>query len=64
MVLAGEGTVDKLADGGGVTQVVHDYDQWDVSSAGLPVNLIGQVGQVQLKVLRAKRKNEKCHQLC
>lgn len=54
MVLAGEGPVDQLADGACFTQVVQQDHQGDVPGACLPVYLVGQVGEIQLQILKLK----------
>ena len=51
VVFAGEGPVDKLADGSGIMYIIQDNHQWNFSGAGFPVNLIGQIGQAELEIL-------------
>lgn len=51
VIFAGEGPVDKLADGSGIMYIIQDNHQWDFSCAGFPIDLIGQVGQVELEIL-------------
>lgn len=48
VVLAGECTIDKLTDGARLTEVIQEDHQRHVRRARLPVDLVGQVGQVQL----------------
>lgn len=52
VVLAGEGPIDQLADGACFTQVVQQDHQGDVPSPCAAVYLVGQVGEVQLQVLK------------
>lgn len=52
VVLAGERAIDKLADGARLAEVVQEDHQWHVCRACLPVDLVGQVGEVQLQVLQ------------
>lgn len=61
MIFAGERPVHQLADGDGVVDVVQDDDQRYLRRAGLPVDLIGQVGQVQLQVLTRRNKEPKTY---
>lgn len=56
MVFAGKGTIDQLTDGHSIAYVIQQDNQWDVSCGGLPIYLIGQVGQVQLKILEKRKK--------
>lgn len=51
VVLAGERPVDELADGARLTEVIQQDHQRHIGRARLPVDLVGQVGQVQLKIL-------------
>lgn len=55
MIFAGQGTIDQISDGGRITDIIQDNDQGNVLSATITVNLIGQIGQVQLEVLRERR---------
>lgn len=48
VVLAGERAVDELADGACLAEIVQEDHQWHICCARLPVDLVGQVGQVQL----------------
>lgn len=48
VVLAGECTVDELADGACLAEVIQEDHQRHIRRARLPVNLVGEVGQVQL----------------
>lgn len=52
VVLAGEGPIDQLADGACFTQVVQQDHQGDVPGSRLSVYLVGQVGQIQLQILK------------
>lgn len=48
VVLAGERAIDEFADGARLAEVVQEDHQRHVRRARLPVDLVGQVGQVQL----------------
>ena len=54
MILAGQRSVDQLTNGCCVADVIDDNGQWHLSAA-LSVNLIGQVGQIQLQLLSKQR---------
>lgn len=54
MIFAGQRTIDQIGDGGPITDIIQDNDQWNVLSATITVNLIGQIRQVQLEVLRER----------
>lgn len=52
VVLAGQGPIDQLADGACLTQVIQQDHQGDIPSSCFPVYLVGQVGEIQLQVLK------------
>lgn len=52
VVLAGQRAIDELADGARLAEVVQEDHQRHVCRARLPVDLVGQVGEVQLQVLQ------------
>lgn len=52
VVLAGERAIDELTDGARLAEVVQEDHQRYVCCARLPVDLVGQVGEVQLQVLQ------------
>lgn len=52
VIFASESTVDQLTDGSRVVNIVQDDDQRYVRRADVPVDLIGQVGQIELQILR------------
>lgn len=52
VVLAGECTVDELTDGTRLAEVIQEDHQRHVRCARLPVDLVGQVGEIQLQVLQ------------
>ncbi len=35
--------------------IIQDNNQWDLSCAALPIDLIGQIGQIELKVLLGEK---------
>lgn len=55
VVLAGEGPIDQLTDGACFTQVIQQDHQWDVPDSCFPVYLVGQVGEIQLQILKQKK---------
>lgn len=55
MIFAGQCTIDQVSDGRSVTDIIQDNDQWNVLSATISVNLIGQIRQVQLQVLKEEK---------
>lgn len=52
VVLAGESPIDQLTDGTCFTQVIQQDHQGDIPNSCLPVYLVGQVGEIQLQILR------------
>ena len=61
MIFAGERPVHQLTDGDRVVHVIQDDHQGYLRCARLPVDLIGQVRQVELQVLIRTRKKPKTY---
>lgn len=52
VVLAGESPIDQLTDGACFTQVIQQDHQWDIPNSCFPVYLVGQVGEIELQILK------------
>lgn len=54
VIFAGKSTVDEFADGCRVVNIIQDHDQRYFCCADVPIDLIGQVGQIKLQILRTE----------
>ena len=55
MIFAGKSTVDELTNGSRLMDVIQNHNQWDFRCAGLPIDLVGQVGEIKLQILRTEK---------
>lgn len=58
MIFAGESAVDKFTDGCRLVNVIQNNYQWNIGCAGFPIDLIGQVGEIKLQILRREKERE------
>lgn len=56
VILAGESAIDKLANGSRVMNVVQNHNKGTLGCVGLPINLIGQVREIKLQILRTRKR--------
>lgn len=56
VILAGESSINKLSDGSRVTNIVYYNNQRQLSST-FSVNLVCQVGKIQLQLLSKEKRN-------
>lgn len=56
VILAGESAIDELANGSRVMNVVQNHNKGTLGCVGLPVDLIGQVREIQLQILRTRKR--------